>query len=52
MNTTTQDAKDVYTTIAVLNDNNSRKYHNVFNIISIETSFYFKRKQKEIRNCR
>ncbi len=47
MNTTTQDAKDVYATIAVLNDNNSRKYHNVFNIISIETSFFTLKENKK-----
>ncbi|MBX9839007.1 MAG: ABC transporter substrate-binding protein [Silvanigrellaceae bacterium] len=40
MNSTTPDSKEIYATIAVLNENNIKKYHNILNIISIETSFY------------
>ncbi|MGY3803576.1 substrate-binding periplasmic protein [Pigmentibacter ruber] len=47
MNSTTVDSKEVYATIAVLNDSNNKKYHNVFNIISIETSFFTLKENKK-----
>lgn len=40
MNATTIDSKEVYATIVVLNEKNIKKYHNISNILSIETSFY------------
>lgn len=50
MNSTTPDSKDVYATIAVLNENNTKKYHNILNIISIETSFYTLKENKKNSN--
>lgn len=47
MNSTTQENKDVYATIAVLNELNAKKYHNIFNIISIETSFFTLKENKK-----
>ncbi|WGL58881.1 transporter substrate-binding domain-containing protein [Pigmentibacter sp. JX0631] len=47
MNSTTEESREVYATIAVLNDSNSKKYHNVFNIISIETSFFTLKENKK-----
>ena len=47
MNATTPESKDVYATIVVLNENNTKKYYNISNILSIETSFYTLKNSKK-----
>lgn len=40
MSSTKLESKEVFASIAVLNEKNLEKFHNILNIMSIETSFY------------
>lgn len=50
MSSLTPESKEVYATIAVLNENNTKKYHNISNILSVETSFYTLKDSKKNSN--
>jgi Bacterial extracellular solute-binding proteins, family 3 len=50
MNTTTPESKEVYATIAFLNEINMKKHHNIANILSIENSFYTLKDSKKSSN--
>ncbi|APJ02915.1 transporter substrate-binding domain-containing protein [Silvanigrella aquatica] len=42
-----ENPNNIFATIAVLNENNTRKYYNILNILTIETSFYSLKSSKK-----